>query len=140
MQTPYEKDPYAWSFEQANFLKSGQYKKLDIENLAEEIESLGRRDKRALESQLVRLLHHMLKLEYTPENKGNSDSWEGSIFTARKHIRKLIKESPSLNNELLKLIPDSYKDALELAIMDSFHEVHRFPKECPWTIEEILGE
>ena len=75
----YEIDFFNWTFHQAKLLKKRAFSELDIENLIEEIESLGRSDRRALRSQVVRLLMHMLKQSYQPEGQGNSRSWAGSI-------------------------------------------------------------
>jgi Domain of unknown function DUF29 len=137
-KSSYDKDFFLWSRTQAELLRKKDFSKADLENIIEEIESLSRRDKWALASQTERLLHHLLKLHYTPENKGNSKSWEGSIRTSKDHICRLLKESPSLKNELKKIFKNSYDKALELAIFDSCHAEHLFPKECPWTIEEVL--
>lgn len=136
----YDQDFCLWSYTQANLIRKGKLSEADIENIAEEIESLGRRDKRSILSETERLLHHLLKLHFTSERKGNSNSWEGSIRTSRKHINQLIKESPSLKNQLKKIIPKAYEEALELAIWDTGCDDTLFPKECPWSVEEILRE
>lgn len=136
----YDKDFYKWSNSQVTLLKKKEFSKLDLENIIEEIESLAKRDMRSLKSQLPRLLHHLLKLKYTPDRKGNSKSWDGSIYTSRKHIKLILSDSPSLKTKLKKMCSDAYKEALEMAIADSDYEEHLFPKECPWTLKEILDE
>ena len=136
----YNKDFCLWSYTQADLLRKEKFSEADLENIIEEIESLGRRDKRSLISETERLLHHLLKLSFTPERKGNSNSWEGSIRPSRRHIKQLIEESPSLKNEFKKIIPKAYKEALSLAIWDSDYDETLFPKECPWTMEEILND
>ena len=136
----YEKDFYKWSNEQAMLLRIGDYSHADITNIVEEIESLGRRDKRSLKSEIRRLLHHMLKLNYAMQYKGNSNSWDSSILTARKHINDLLEDSPSLTKELHKIVVDVYEDSLSLAIADCCHNEELFPKKCPWTIEKILKD
>lgn len=137
-QSFYDKDFYKWSNEQVKLLKKGDYTRLDIKNIIEEIESLGKRDKRALKSEIRRLLHHLLKLNYASEYKGNSNSWDSSILTAREHIWDLLDDSPSLKKELPKIISDVYNDSLELAVADCAYNEELFPKSCPWTIKEIL--
>lgn len=140
MNTLYEKDFCEWSFSQANHLRNKEMEKLDIENLIEEIESLGRSDKRALRSHLANLLMHMLKIQYQPEAMGNSKSWIKSIFTARKSIKNLIKESPSMNKLLCEFLSDSYESATYIAMSETNLPLEIFPKECPWSIEELLKE
>jgi hypothetical protein len=137
----YDKDFYKWSNEQAMLLKKGDFSKVDLKNVIEEIESLAKRDKRALGSQLTRLLQHMLKLEYTPEKKGNSKSWLSSVVGARIKINSILEDSPSLKNEIKKMIDSSYSSAMELAISEFDEEDEGiFPTKCPWTLKEILGK
>jgi len=71
----YDEDFYAWTQEQATLLRSRQFSQVDIENVAEELESMGRSDKRQIDSRLEVLLTHLLKWEHQPENRGRS--WRG---------------------------------------------------------------
>jgi hypothetical protein len=135
----YDNDFYEWSAVQADLLRKNNFEKADIENIIEEIESLGRRDKKSLKSEIKRLLHHMLKLTYAHEYKGNSNSWEASIKSAKDHINDLLDESPSLRNEIPAIMEISYEDALLLAIADCCHAEHLFPKKCPWPLEKLFG-
>src|SRR5438128_2161639 len=80
----YDKDFYKWTRNQASYLKKKDFAHLDIENLVEEIESLGRSDKRALRSHLIILLLHLLKAKYQHEMQKNTHSWEASIKNARR--------------------------------------------------------
>ena len=90
----YEEDFYAWTIEQARLLRSGELSSVDVANLAEEIESLGRSDRRAIESRLTVLLMHLLK--WRIQSKMRSQSWSGTIREQRQRIEKLLRESPSL--------------------------------------------
>lgn len=139
----YEKDFYKWSLYQANLLKKGELSKLDIENLAEEIESLGRSDKKKLYSFCLVLLQHLLKDTYTPENKGNSKSWEATILNCRIEIRNLLEDSPSLKKQLTPmLLEKAYSQAREIAIIETrktYIQEEIFPEKCPWSIKEILN-
>lgn len=140
----YEKDFYKWTQDQAKILKKAKnlkapdFSKLDIDNLIEEIESLGKNDKRVLRSQLVKLLMHLLKQKYQPEKQIDSNSWHNSIIDATRELRYLIKDSPSLRNELNKIYLEAYEDAKEDAATETKLDIKKFPKECPWKIEEIL--
>jgi hypothetical protein len=84
----YETDFYAWTFEQSKLLKEGNFKHLDIINLVEEIESLGKQQRQELENRLAILLGHLLKWDYQPD--GRSKSWKAPIREQRRAVQKLI--------------------------------------------------
>lgn len=134
----YDRDFFKWTKTQAELLKKRNLEELDIGNLIEEIESLGRNDKRALKSQLTRLLMHLLKLEYQPEKQEGTTSWKNSIVEAERAIKYLIEDSPSLRNELDKMFNDSYEDARQDAARETGLKINNFPKACRYTLEEIL--
>ncbi len=141
-KSSYDSDLYQWSIDQAALLRQKKLSDIDIENIAEEIESLGKSEKKSLNSTLVSLLVHMLKNHFTPERKGNSSSWDGTIYVTRKTILSLIKTNKSFKKKIKTLLEEAYEDAAQQAMIESglFGERDRFPKKCPWTIEEILGE
>lgn len=139
-KSSYELDFFKWTQDQTELLRKKDLSHLDIDNLIEEIESLGRSDKRSLHSYLVVLLIHLLKKAYHSDNQGNSNSWESSIINSTREIKFLLEDSPSLKNELIKYFPKSYEIARKDAALESKIKIGKFPKECPWTIEEILGE
>lgn len=139
-QIVYETDFYQWSLQQAKLLKEKDFHHIDLENIIEEIESLSRSDKRALRSHLANLLMHMLKMQYQPEGIGNSKSWEKSIFTARNSIKNLINESPSMKKLIDEFIPESYESATYGAMAETNLILESFPKKCPWSVQEIMGE
>lgn len=136
----YEADFYKWIYSQAELLKNGQLEKLDITNLVEEIETLGRNDKKSLKNQFIRLLKHLLKKEFQPEKQIDSNSWEFSIRNAKREILYLIKDSPSLKNELIKMFDDVYDDSRYSASGETRLDLEIFPEICPWTIEELFPE
>lgn len=134
----YDKDYYAWAMTQATLLKKGLLDDLDIKNLVEEIISLGNSERDKLESHLTILLMHMLKIKYQPAKK--SRSWDLSVRGARRQANRVLHNNPSLRPKLNTLIADAYYSArLEAAIETGLDE-KKFPKECPWTKEEILSE
>lgn len=138
MTTLYEKDFCEWLLIQASHFRNKEMEQLDIENLIEEIESLGRSNKSSLCSHLSRLMIHLLKMQYAFEQKGNSKSWDSSIFHSRREIRLLLRNSPSLNNYLPSILDECYQDAREGACIETSLKLEIFPEKCPWTIEEIL--
>jgi len=136
-KTTYDKDFYKWSLEQSMILKKGEYSKLDIDNLREEIEALGRSEKRALESFLKILLLHLLKCKYQPEYK--TPSWDNSIKIQRYNITKSLEDNPSLRPLVNELIKRAYYSArLEASNETSLNE-KIFPVNCPWTLEECMA-
>ena len=138
-ETNYETDFYAWSNEQAALLRGGRFSQLDITHLAEEIEDLGKRERRALQSRLGVLLGHLLKWRYQgdyPDRK----SWRATINTQRRSIAKLLDENPSLRSWLAETVPDAYADARDLAVAETPLDYDAFPTSCPWTLEEMLED
>lgn len=134
----YDKDFVKWTQAQADLLKEGHLDKLDIVNLIEEIESLGRSDKRALKSHLIILLQHLLKEKYQPEMMENSNSWKSSINNSKMEIELILEDSPSLKKELNKMLPKAYSHARVNASIETDLDEKIFPEECPWEIQEIL--
>jgi hypothetical protein len=114
--------------------------KLDWKNLKEEIETMGRSERRELASLLDVLLIHLLKNEFQPEGKGNSKSWEKSIYNARKGIEKLLDDSPSLKPVVEQILPKLYENAVRYAVIETGLLKSDFPTFCPWNIEFLLKE
>src|SRR5215831_11171986 len=94
--TLYDQDFYAWTQEQAALLREGAVHELDLGNLAEEIESLGKSDRRALGSHLRNLVMHLHKWQYQPDGRFTGHSWESSIINARDEIAMILEDSHSL--------------------------------------------
>ena len=138
MQSLYEKDFHEWSIEQANLLKNGDYDHLDFENLIEEIESLGKSDKRSLESCISLLLMHLLKIKYQPER--HTRSWDITVGKTKTKILRLIKKNPSFKRFIPEIMHESYEDARKDASYETNLDIKKFPKKCPWTFEEITKE
>jgi len=101
----YERDFYAWTQEQAALLRSGQLERLDRVHLAEEIEALGRQERRELVNRLGILLGHLLKWQFQPHLRGKS--WRATLSEQRRQIQRLLKESPSLKPELAAALAEA---------------------------------
>lgn len=140
MNTLYETDFNLWIEEQSALLKSHKFENLDIENLAEEIDSMARSDKRSLRSQLVRILKHLLKFKYQPTKQSDSTSWSESISQGQHEIEAIIEDSPSLKNEPNEYLQTAYSKAIKESARETGLPIRLFEKKCPWTIEEVLGE
>jgi hypothetical protein len=134
----YEQDFYAWTQEQAILLRSGKLSEIDVENVAEELESMGRSDKREIDSRLEVLLIHLLKWQV--QEGFRSGSWSGSIREQRSRIEDLLSESPSLRREVAQIKPAVYARARREAANETGLPVRMFPARCPFTAEQIMLE
>jgi hypothetical protein len=133
----YESDYLQWLETTATHLKNRDFEHLDITNLIEEIETLGRSEKRELESRLTILLMHLLKYKYQSSKRSNS--WLFTIREQRLRILKSFKDSPSLKNYLEKIFAEIYSDARALAADETGLNIDTFPKDCPFKIEFVLN-
>jgi len=134
--TLYETDFYGWIQAQADTLRARKFSELDLDNLLEEIESMGRSEKRSLTSALVLLLMHLLKWHFQPQRR--SKSWIFSIREQQRMVRKILKENPSLKHTLAEVFSDAYVDALFMAEHDTKTSRYDFPQQCPWTFDEAI--
>jgi hypothetical protein len=134
----YDEDFYAWTMEQAQLLRSGDFSELDIENIAEELESMGRSDKREIESRLCVLLTHLLKWQLQAGLR--SGSWSGTIREQRERIEDLLGESPSLRPLVASIRPALYNRARRRAADETGLPESSFAAECAFTPEQILSE
>jgi hypothetical protein len=132
----YDGDIVAWANEQARLLRAGLFSELDIEHVIEEIEDVGKSEKRELASRMAVLLAHLLKWQYQPERQGNS--WRRTIKEQRNVTALLIKKTPSLRAELRD--PDWWSSVWSDAVAKASEEtgLYAFPESCPWTIDAIL--
>ena len=94
----YEHDFYAWLTSNAQLLREQRIADVDIDHIAEELESMGKSEKRALLSRFTVLLAHLLKWQFQPAKR--SRSWKNTILTQRIDIHELLEESPSLRHDL----------------------------------------
>src|SRR3954447_1984404 len=105
----YERDYYSWALEQAALLRERRLAELDFDNLAEEVEDLGRSMADQLGSRYETLLMHLLKWEFQPDKRSNS--WAGTIRRERSRIEKLLIKNPGLKSRRAELFNDAYDDA-----------------------------
>ena len=152
-ETLYDRDYYQWLIQTAKLLKEKKFTQLDLENLIEEIESLGKSEKRAIGSNLIIVILHLLKWRYQPEKRSNrrgcgvnrihalvSPVWKSSIREHRRRIQELLTDSPSLKNLLPEILADSYSAAKKQASDETGLSIVAFPEECLFTLSECLDE
>ncbi len=132
----YETDFALWIEQTVQLLRSAKFEEVDWENVIEEIESLGRSEKRALRSQVTRIIMHLLKWDYQQSRRSNS--WRGSIVEGRIQIKELLQDSPSLKPYLGDVLTKCYQDAVGWASAETRLPIETFPVECPYSIDEIL--
>lgn len=133
----YERDFYAWTKEQAALLRSGELGRADVEHIAEEIESMGKTEKRELVSRLTVLLVHLLKWRFQPVGRGNS--WRLSIANSRDEIIDHLDDNPSLNSLLASATASAYRYARRKASVETNLSEETFPSECPWSFDQIMN-
>jgi hypothetical protein len=134
----YDTDFYAWTQQQAALLRAEKWEDVDYSNLAEEIESVGKREQHELAHRLMRLLQHLLKGQYQSTRRGRS--WRSTIVEQRQRIARRLRESPSLRPALPAMLAEEYR----LARLKASDEIRLpdalFPQTCPWTVEQILED
>lgn len=134
----YDQDFLKWTEQQAECLQKGCWAELDIENLVDELESLGRSEQRELGSYLQVLVMHLLKYQYQPEQR--TRSWDTTLSNCRDKIQDCLEDAPSLQRFLqtLEWVEKYYRRARRDAAKETQKSLERFPTECPYTIAQIL--
>jgi Domain of unknown function DUF29 len=132
----YDGDFYSWTLEQARLLREGRWEKLDRENVAEEIESLGKEQFSKLRSAIRVLLVHMLKWDHQPERRGRS--WILSIEAQRVELEYVLDGNPGLKPRIREAIAKAYRKARIEAAQETGLEKRQFPEQCPYTWDDIV--
>jgi hypothetical protein len=132
----YKKDFYAWTKEQAALLRAGRLGELDVQHLIEEIEDMGKSERKELASRLEVLLVHLLKWQF---QKGlRSNIWLATMKEQRRRIPRHLNDNPSLKNELHEILVQAYEDARYTVGIETGYGETAFPAACPWTTEQVL--
>ena len=132
----YETDFVAWTEHTVQLIRAGQFAQVDWDAVIEEIESLGRSEKRELKSRLEVLLQHLLKWQYQYQRQ--SGSWRNTIDEQRHRITDLLQDSPSIKYYPEVVLAECYSRGRKAAINETELSPHQFPLECPYTIAQIL--
>jgi hypothetical protein len=128
----YEQDFYAWTQATADRIRRGKWHEVDPVCVAEELESLGKRDRRELGSRVEVLTMHLLKWCYQPERREHSHSWYDTIVEQRGQIQSLLEDSPSLRPQVTTLLVQHYERARRRAMGET--------QDCPWSAAQILDD
>jgi len=132
----YDTDFYAWANEQAALLRAGRLTEADIENIAEEIESMGRSEKRELVNRLAVLLQHLLKWRFQPGFRGNS--WRLTIEEQRFQIADHLRDNPSLKSQLDDVTGSAYRQGRVGAFRETGLDPDMFPEACPFAFDQAM--
>ncbi|MCE7026786.1 DUF29 domain-containing protein [Jiella avicenniae] len=131
----YDRDGYAWSKREADLLRQQRFGEIDLANVIEEIESVGRSEWRALKSSYRVLIQHLLKWQYQAERR--SRSWTDTIRTQRTNIESDEEDSPSLKRETRTILTAAYRLARKDAADETGLPLSTFPETCPYTVEQL---
>jgi Domain of unknown function DUF29 len=163
----YATDFYTWCLTTAELVRTGQWDAIDPEALAEELESLGKSQKRELESCLEVLVMHLLKWQCQPLRRQESQSWYYTIRQQRSQIARLLRDNPGLKPQVVPILAEVYQEACESALGEMTagiqgplarqlavrgnlvgreelalqgYGISLPPPQCPWTAEQILNK
>jgi hypothetical protein len=147
----YAQDFFAWCQSTAAAIRAGTWDAIDPEALAEEVESLGKSEKRELESRLEVLVMHLLKWEYQPERRREGHSWFDTIVEQRSALARLLRDNPSLRPQLPTVLTDIYPTARRRAIGEMAPEresafenrgqgLFALPPVCVWPVDLVLHD
>ena len=134
----YHRDLYEWAMANARLLRAGRLSEIDLVNIAEELEDMGRSDRRALLSHLRNLLAHLLKWQYQPQRRG--PSWRLTIRGARDEIEVILDDSPSLKRVAAHSLESVYAKARKYAADETGMNEAAFPEKCPYGLDELLHD
>jgi hypothetical protein len=132
----YEQDFYAWANQQAALLRDGRFSEADMAHIAEEIESMGKTEKRELVSRLTVLLFHLLKWQFQPSHRGHS--WRNSIRIRRREAAAHMEDNPSLKALLSQSIDQAYGTAVIQAEDETGLSTATFPKSRAWSFDQMM--
>ncbi len=133
----YDRDFVAWTMETGQLIRAGKFEQVDWIAVAEEIESLGRSDRRELKSRLEVLLQHLLKWQYQPSHQ--SKSWLRTIREQRHRLEDLLTDSPGLRSNLEEILPLVFDRSRKAASEETNLPLNNFPETCPYTFQQIFS-
>ena len=138
--TGYDQDVVLWANEQAALLRAGRFAELDIANIAEEIEDVGKAEQRELASHMAVLLMHLLKWAFQSEKR--TRSWLLTIGNQRHRVHRRLRRTPSLKALLAdpEWQEDMWIDATQDASKETGLPLELFPRTCPWSLSDVLAE
>lgn len=138
MYPKHEDDLYGWAVENASLLKQGKFNEADMEHIIQEMETLGRSNKRELVSRLGVLMAHLMKWQYQADKRNKS--WKGTIERQRIEISAVLEENPSLKSQIKEIIPKAYKYALAILEEETPLDIQSLPSNCSYDFDQIIDD
>jgi hypothetical protein len=132
----YDQDFYAWAMRNAELIRQGRFDEIDVDHIAEELESMGRSERHELINRLSVLLAHLLKWQFQPERRGKS--WRATIKEQRLRVKKRLAESPSLYYGIEESLAEAYRYAVLQVVKETLLDESELPNECPFTLEHVM--
>jgi hypothetical protein len=136
METLYEKDFYEWTQKNAQLLREGRLAEIDTDNLIEELEAMGRSEKRAFVNHLAVLIAHLLKWERQPVLR--SKSWRYTIREQRAQVADILQDNPSFKESFAEALSRAYGKAIVRVVKETGLDEETFPATCPYEFTEIM--
>ena len=134
----YDRDFYTWALRQAELVRARRLGDLDIENVAEELEALGKEQAHKLESAFRVLLLHLLKWAYQPQRR--SRSWRGTVVRERTNVDRILEDNPGLKPQRTRRFATAYRGARKEAAAETGLPIATFPEAPPFGIEQAMDE
>lgn len=133
----YNRDFYLWVEATKQAIQNKDFEHMDWDNLYDEVDDMGKSEKRSLESYLERLIAHVLKLQYwEKEKERNSNHWKAEIINFRRRIKRLIKQNPSFMTLSAEIYPEIFQDMIDVCSA----EFDISQESCFISLEQILDE
>ena len=132
----YDQDFYAWASKQAVLLREGRLSEADIKHIAEEIESMGKSEKRQLVGRLTAVLLHLLKWQHQPAFR--STSWRLTLEERRHRLEDHLADNPSLKSSLFETVVAAYRNAVLGAGRETGRDRNVLPLACPCSFEQLM--
>lgn len=137
MHPKHDEDFYGWTQATVNLLKAKKFNALDLDNLIEEIEDMGKSEKRGIVSRIAQLIGHLLKWHY--QSGLRSNSWKYTIKEQRDQLLDILKDNPSFKPLIPDFLEKGYKHAINIFKSDTNLEMD-LPSQCPYTFEQIMND
>lgn len=132
------KDYCLWAKTQSDLLRERDFSHLDIDNVIEEIESMGRSERHALRNHLKNILVHKLKMQYQPDK--HTRSWDTSVVNSRNELNDILEDNPSLKSNVNEILVKAYTNAIDNASAETGLNRSVFPEYCPWNFNQLIKE
>jgi len=139
----YDQDFFEWTRQNAELLRKGCLSEIDVDNLAEEVADMGKRDRREMDSCLTKLMLHLLKWQMQPAlryGESGRSSWLNSIVHSRVMLEKIFKQSPSLKRLAEESVLEVYPGAVREASVQTRIDRQSFPQDCPYSLAQLLDQ